>query len=61
MESPFPSKISPRNNVAADRGSTSVKDRVGGNPPATTRQFSRSERPTRNEKGDGPPPDPGYK
>ena len=61
MESLFPSKTSPRGNSVSDRGNTSIKDRLGGQPSVTTRQFTRSERPTRNEKGDGPPPDPGYK
>ena len=61
MESLFPTKVSPRGNAVADRGSTSVKDRLGDNPSATTRQITQSGRPTRNEKGDGPPPDPGYK
>ena len=62
MESLFPSKISPR---GTEKSSTSVKDRLGGDPDAAPRQSlaaaARSQRPSRNEKGDGPPPDPGYK
>ena len=59
MESPFPEKLSSRSTAAVDKGCTSVKDRLGGDPSA--RPNARGNRPTRNEKGDAPPPDPGYK
>ena len=59
MESPFPEKLSSRSTSAADKGGTSVKDRLGGSPGE--RPNPRGSRPTRNEKGDAPPPDPGYK
>ena len=59
MESPFPEKLSSRSTAAVDKGCTSVKDRLAGDPCA--RPNARGNRPTRNEKGDAPPPDPGYK
>ena len=61
MESPFPSKISPRGKSDAEKGSKPVKDRLGSDQVASNQQHNRGQRPSRNERGDGPPPDPGYK
>ena len=59
MESPFPEKLSSRSTAASDKSGTSVKDRLGGDFRAKSNP--RGNRPSRNEKGDAPPPDPGYK
>ena len=61
MESPFPDKISIRGKPDAEKGSKQVKDRLGADQFVSNQQHSRGQRPSRNEKGDGPPPDPGYK
>ena len=61
MESPFPAKISPRTNPADEKQKVSMKDRLGTDPTTNIQQHIRNQRPSRNEKGDGPPPDPGYK
>ena len=59
MESPFPEKLSSRNATSSEKASTSVNNRLGVDPGA--RPNPRGNRPTRNEKGHAPPPDPGYK
>ena len=61
MESPFPSKVSPRGKSDAEKVSKPVKDRLGSDQFVSNAQQIRGQRPSRNEKGDGPPPDPGYK
>ena len=61
MERPFPAKISPRTNPADEKPKVSMKDRLGTDPTTNIQQHIRNQRPSRNEKGDGPPPDPGYK
>lgn len=59
MESPFPEKLSSRSSAASEKVGTAVKDRLGTDSAA--RSNPRGNRPSRNEKGDAPPPDPGYK
>ena len=59
MESPFPEKLSSRSNVASEKVGALVKDRLATD--SAERSNPRGNRPSRNEKGDAPPPDPGYK
>ena len=59
MESPFPEKLSSRSNVASEKVGSLVKDRLATD--SAERSNPRGNRPSRNEKGDAPPPDPGYK
>ena len=66
MESPFPStsKLSPRDSNQGGVKSR-LSARVSPNHAAATnqqqQQNTRVQRHAKNDRGDGPPPDPGYK